>query len=128
MPRINELSPADVNRYFITYFATWDNLQNDRANLERRRLAADATSDELNEIEVKLLWIASEHAKLKLRRIAFINGLVAITPPDDALVARVKDLTAQSEKLTNNSVGAQNAIKLAAAALAQFNAIQPSST
>jgi hypothetical protein len=51
-----------------------------------------------------------------------------ITPPDDTLVARVKDLTSQSERLTNNAVGAQNAIRLAAAALEQFNAIQPSST
>jgi hypothetical protein len=78
---------------------------------------------------VKLLWIASEDAKLRQRRTAFINGLVAITPPDDALVARVKDLTSLSEKLTNDAIGAQNAIKLTAAALAQFNTIQqPSST
>ena len=128
MPRINDCSDAEVNRYFIAYFATWDTLQNNRSNLERRKLAADATSEELNEIEVKLLWIASEHAKRKQRRTAFINGLVAITPPDDTLVARVKDLTSQSERLTNNAVGAQNAIRLAAAALEQFNAIQPSST
>lgn len=124
MPRISELSPAEVNRYFIAYFATWDTLQNDRANLERRKLAADATSDELNEIEVKLLWIASEHAKLKQRRTAFINGLVAIKPPSDGLVARVKGLTSQSEQLTNDAIGAQNAIRLTTAALQQFNTIQ----
>jgi hypothetical protein len=124
MPRFNECSEAEVNRYFIAYFATWDTLQNNRSNLERRKLAADATNDELNEIEIKLLWIASEHAKLKQRRTAFLNGLAAITPPSDALVQQVKALTAQAERLTNNAVGAQNAIRLTTAALEQFNAIQ----
>ena len=129
MPHFKDCSGAEVNRYFITYLATRDNLQNDRANLERRKLAADATSDELNEIEVKLLWIAWELAKLEDRRNAFLNGLAAIKPPSDALVQKVKELTAQSEKLTNDAIGAQNAIKLTAAALEQFNAIQqPSST
>ena len=124
MKTIGQCSDAEANSYFTAYFATWDTLDNNRKTLERRRFAADATSEELNEIEVKLLWIASEHAKLKQRRTAFLNGLAAIQPPSAALVQQVKALTTQSEQLTNNAVGAQNAIKMAAAALQQFNAIQ----
>ena len=129
MPHFRKDCSADeVRRYNSVYRATRKNLQNDRDNLERRKLAVDATSDELNEIEVKLLWIASELAKLQERRNAFLNGLAAIQPPSDALVEKVKALTAESERLTNNAIGAQNAIKLTAAALEQFNAIQADST
>src|SRR4029450_324562 len=124
MKTFGQCSDAEVNSYFLAYFATWDTLENNRKTLERRKLAADATNDELNEIEVKLLWIASEHAKLKQRRTAFLNGLAAITPPSDALVQQVKNLTTEAERVTNKGLGAQNAIRLTATALEQFNAIQ----
>ena len=128
MPHFEHCSEAEVKRYLDVYFDTRKNLQNDRDNLERRKLAADATSDELNEIEVTLLWIAAKLAKLDDRRTAFLNGVAAIKPPSNELVEKVKALTAKSERLTNNAIGAQNAIKLSAAALEQFNAIQANST
>lgn len=123
MPHFEDCSKDEVKRYLVVYFDTRKNLENDRDNLERRKLATDATSDELNEIEVTLLLIAAKLAKLDDRRAAFLNGVAAIKPPSDELVEKVKALTAESERLTNNAIGAQNAIKLSAAALEQFNAI-----
>ena len=122
--KIANCSPDEVNRYFVSYFSTWDSLQSSKSTLERRKLAKGVSNEELNEIEVRLLWLAAEHAKLKQRRTAFLAAQDAIDPPTQGQVDAIKSLTAQTEKLTNTAQATKKAVQLAGDALTAFNRIQ----
>ena len=122
--KIGTCSEAEVNRFFVSYFSTWDSLQKSKSTLERRKLSSGVSNEELDEIEVKLLWLAAEHAKLKQRRTAFLNGLAAINPPSDAQVTAIKKLTGETEKLTASAASARKAVQLSTKALEAFGKIQ----
>jgi hypothetical protein len=121
---IDDCTPEEEAAYFRAYFASWDIIDRTTDLLRRRRLTPGVTVEELNEIEVHLLWCASEHAKLKLRRTAFLRGSGAITPPTEAQVQQIQALTTKVEKLTATAKAAGRALDLATQALERFSEIQ----
>jgi hypothetical protein len=121
---IDDVTPEEEAAYYRSYFASWDIVDRTISLLERRKLTPGVTVEELNEIEVDLLWCASEQAKLKLRRTAFLRGSASITPPDEAQVEAIKVLTTQVEKLALSSKAAGKAVDLATDALTKFAEIQ----
>jgi hypothetical protein len=125
MPQtIDDLSDEEEARYYRAYFATWDAVDRTVTILQRRKLTPGVGVEELNEIEVDLLWCASEHAKLKLRRTAFIRGTAAAEPPSDEQVEAIRKLADRVEKLAVNARATSRAIDLATEALAKFGEIQ----
>lgn len=123
-PTVEEVSDQEKARYFEVYFAAWDILDRTMSLLQRRKLTLGVTAEELNEIEVDLLWCASEQAKLKRRRTAFIRGVVSIKPPTQEQVDRIKALVATVEALTTEATAAKQALAIATKGLATVGQIQ----
>lgn len=123
-PTFEEVSDQEKARYFEVYFAAWDILDRTMSLLQRRKLTLGVTAEELNEIEVDLLGCASEQAKLKRRRTAFIRGVVSIKPPTQKQVDRIKALVASVEALTTEATAAQQALAIATKGLETVGQIQ----
>jgi hypothetical protein len=123
-PTVEQVSDQEKARYFEVYFAAWDILDRTQSLLQRRKLTLGVTAEELNEIEVDLLWGASEQAKLKRRRTAFIRGSVGITPPTQEQVDRMKNLVATVEALTAEGTAASQALAIAKKGLETVSQIQ----
>jgi hypothetical protein len=121
---IDDLTSEEEAHYYRAYFASWDALDRTISILQRRKLTTGVTPDELNEIEVDLLWCASEHAKLKLRRTAFLAGTATIAPPTEAEAEAIRTLADKVAKLTLNAKAAGKAVELATDALRKFGDIQ----
>ena len=120
-----KLTDKELAKWFDLYFNTWDTIANAIKVLERRKLTPGATTDELNQIEVDLLWLASEHAKLKKRRAAFQAEKIAIEPPTEGQIKEVKELVDQTEALKNSAAAARKGIVLATNALKAINDVLP---
>lgn len=123
-PTVEEVSDQEKARYFEVYFAAWDILDRTMSLLQRRKLTLGVTAEELNEIEVDLLGCASEQAKLKRRRTAFIRGAVGIKPPTQEQVDRIKALVASVEALTAEATAAKQALAIATKGLETVGQIQ----
>ena len=121
----SQLSDKELANWFDLYFNTWDVIGNAIITLNRRKLTPGVTTRELNQIEVDLLWLQSEHAKLKKRRAAFQAGRVAIMPPTDPQVKKVKKLVDETEKLKNSAAAARKGVNLTKSALSTINDVLP---
>ena len=124
MPTIDDLTPEQEAAYYRAYFASWDIVDRTLSLLQRRKLTPGVTVEELNEIEVDLLWCATEHAKLKLRRTAFLAGNASVKPPTEGQVEAIKALVDKVESLTLNAKAASKAVDFAGQALQKFGDIQ----
>lgn len=98
---INEFSDEMLARYFQTYFSAWDIFRTAVNGYERRKLEPGVTMEERNDIEVKLLWLHGEHAKMMQRRTAFLRGALAINRPSIEQFETTKQLAKRVEEITD---------------------------
>jgi len=110
---IDKYSDAMLARYFGIYFAAWDVFRANVNALERRKLESGVTMQERNDIEVKLLWLHGEHAKMMQRRTAFLQGAASVVKPTKEQEDTVKKLSADADKFVNST---KNLTKLTALA------------
>jgi len=98
---IDKFSDQMMARYFKMYFAAWDVFRAAVNAYERRKLDVGVSMQERNDIEVELLWLHGEHAKLMQRRTAFLSGALAINRPDKEQLDTVTALSKQADELTD---------------------------
>lgn len=98
---IDKFSDQMIARYFKTYFSAWDVYRAAVNAYERRKLDGGVTMQQRNDIEVELLWLHGEHAKLMQRRTAFLRGALAINRPSTEQFDTVTALSEQADELTD---------------------------
>lgn len=104
MPQtMGQFSDEMLARYFTTYFAAWDIFRAAVNAYERRKLDPGVTMQERNDIEVKLLWLHGEHAKMMQRRTAFLSGALAINRPTKDQLEKVTALAKTADELTEEA-------------------------
>ena len=121
----DEISEKEFANYVLCYLADRDVITDSIAYNKKKLKDPDLSDSEEANIEVQLLWLAAELAKLDAKRNAFRKKRAKINPPSDKQVEEAQKLSEESDELIANSKAATKSVALAKKSIAHFKTIQP---
>jgi hypothetical protein len=112
-PMIGQLGDEEEARYHAWHRSAMALIESTLRALRRRRETPGVSQDELNEIDRELPERENERATLERRRLAFIRGQAAVTPPTQAQVEQVKALATEVDRLIAGAAAAGQLLAVA---------------
>lgn len=123
---INSCTPEEALLYIQHYFATIDTLNAALSKFETLERNATTIADRSN-FRARALEAQRDIELLKNKRIAFLAGNAAISPPTQSMVEEAAALSEEMAKVRATEKQAQNIIGILGKALDAFSQLNPTS-
>jgi len=125
MPKKDQLTPAEIQRYYRSQQLTRETLV-DSISVLKKRNRRRIPEAEHAENSGKIADLEADKIIIDAKRTAFDANKSAIEPPTDPQLDRLHDLVEAVEKLTAEAKVVDEVIALTGESLATFNQIQQS--